>query len=88
MRGSKGPAYNELRARVLADAGYQCQIGLEGVCSGTATQLDHIRALADGGALLDPANVRAACRECNQKLGAHVGSRRAGTYHGRWSRVW
>ena len=80
-------AYEELRKRVLADARYRCQIGLK-VCTGTATTLDHIRPLAEGGALLDPANCRAACAPCNARLGAELGARRLGYVTRRHSRAW
>ena len=34
-------------------------------CTHGATCVDHIVARADGGAPLDPANLRAACATCN-----------------------
>jgi hypothetical protein len=39
-------------------------VRLEG-CQGTATVADHITRPQDGGAELDPSNLRAACRYCN-----------------------
>jgi 5-methylcytosine-specific restriction endonuclease McrA len=37
---------------------------------GFADTVDHVVARADGGALYDPANLRAACRRCNSGGGA------------------
>ena len=75
-------AWRRLRLAVLQRDGYQCQVRLSPRCTpnllaarGIAT-VDHITALADGGARLDPANLRAACRACNLLLGAQLGRRR------------
>jgi 5-methylcytosine-specific restriction endonuclease McrA len=86
--GESRRAYEELRKRVLAAARYRCQIGTPGVCKGTATTLDHIRPLAEGGSLLDPANCRAACGPCNALDGAKLGARRMGLASRRHSRAW
>lgn len=34
-------------------------------CLGWANEVDHIITRADGGAMFDPRNLRAACRPCN-----------------------
>lgn len=64
--GSGGTTHRwrKLRPLVLARDGHTCQIN-GARCTGTATTVDHITALADGGAMYDPANLRAACLTCN-----------------------
>ena len=57
-------AYRHVRRWVLDRDGGVCQIrGAK--CTHWATEVDHIRARADGGDCYDPANLRAACRACN-----------------------
>jgi 5-methylcytosine-specific restriction endonuclease McrA len=34
-------------------------------CTVRATQVDHIVPISEGGAMYDPANLRAACAPCN-----------------------
>lgn len=54
-----------VRIPVLERDGYRCQIrGRK--CTVIATDVDHIVARKDGGALLDPNNMRAACVPCNR----------------------
>lgn len=64
------PAYRwpwpKVRARVLARDQYQCQIQGPG-CTQTATTVDHIIPVTKGGAWWDDANLRAACRKCNDQ---------------------
>lgn len=81
-------AWEELRRRVLSDAGHQCQIRLAGICTGRATTVDHIRPVSEGGAVLDPANCRAACRECNTYLGVRLGGSKMNMKAHRHSRAW
>jgi 5-methylcytosine-specific restriction protein A len=57
-------AWRSTSKRVLERDGYRCQIRLPG-CLGRATAADHIVELADGGELLDMANLQAACKPCN-----------------------
>jgi 5-methylcytosine-specific restriction endonuclease McrA len=38
-------------------------------CTQHATAVDHIIAVADGGAFYDPANLRATCVHCNASRG-------------------
>ena len=87
-RGETRTAYQSLRRQVIADAHGRCEIRLPGVCTGDATTLDHIRAIAEGGAVLDRRNCRAACRPCNTRLGAQLGGRRLNVKNQRWSRAW
>lgn len=57
----------KVRAAVLARDGWACRV--EGpTCTGRATSVDHIVPLSLGGARLDPANLRAACRGCQTWL--------------------
>jgi 5-methylcytosine-specific restriction endonuclease McrA len=75
------PSWRRLVAYVLARDNYTCQINGPR-CTTLATTGDHITPRAEGGRLLDPANVRAACRTCNSRGGATItnGRRRAFTY--------
>lgn len=61
------------RSAVLRDAGYRCQIGTVGVCTGHANQADHI------GDRLDHRreNLRAACPECHQDRSSRQGGQAA-----------
>jgi 5-methylcytosine-specific restriction endonuclease McrA len=57
-------AYRNLCRAILDRDRHACQIrGAR--CTLVATEVDHIVAKADGGALFDPANLRAACKACN-----------------------
>jgi 5-methylcytosine-specific restriction enzyme A len=85
--GPRG-AWEEARKRVLARDRYRCQIMHDGVCTGQATTVDHIRPLAEGGDLLDERNMRAACLPCNALDGARLGARRMGLASRRHSRAW
>ena len=71
--GRKGTAWVNARKAVLVRDGFRCQIGLPG-CTIIATCVDHIRPLAEGGAPLDPSNLRGACRRCNGARGVDVSS--------------
>lgn len=67
-RGSGSPydhAWRQLRLVILERDGFRCRIGAEG-CTVKATEVDHIVALEDGGARLDPDNLRASCARCNR----------------------
>jgi 5-methylcytosine-specific restriction endonuclease McrA len=46
-------------------------------CGRPSTELDHVVAIADGGAPYDTANLVPACRACNAARGAEVARRRA-----------
>ncbi len=56
--------WRKVRAGILARDGFVCRIG-GAHCTRTATEVDHVVAIRDGGAVLDPANLRAACKACN-----------------------
>lgn len=72
-RGSPyGRGWEKARKAVLERDGYRCMIAGP-TCTGRATEVDHRVSPHDGGAWLDPANLRASCRACN----ASRGSRRA-----------
>ena len=43
---------------------HTCRIALPG-CTVQADSVDHIVPLSEGGARLDPRNLRASCRYCN-----------------------
>jgi len=68
--GLRGRAYNNLRQQIFARDHGLCQIRGPR-CSQYATQIDHIVALADGGAKYDKSNLRAACMQCNAWLAAN-----------------
>jgi 5-methylcytosine-specific restriction endonuclease McrA len=61
-----------VRAQVLARDGFRCQIRLEGICTVTATEVDHVDPLALYGPTCDLSRLRAACGPCNHHLGGHV----------------
>ncbi len=60
--------WRRFRATILRRDRYRCRIGLPG-CVVTATHVDHIIPLHQGGAKYDPANCRAACADCNLSRG-------------------
>lgn len=64
--------WRRVRRVVLARDGRRCRVRLLG-CRGVANEVDHIVPVADGGARLDPANLRASCGWCNKhRTGAGV----------------
>ncbi|HSS11155.1 MAG TPA: HNH endonuclease signature motif containing protein [Acidimicrobiales bacterium] len=72
-------AWRELRVYVLDRDGGLCQIRGPG-CTKWATEVDHITSRADGGAIWDDANLRAACRHCNLARAGRYGNRRGGQF--------
>jgi 5-methylcytosine-specific restriction endonuclease McrA len=58
--------WRAVRLQVLARDGQVCQLGLPG-CTRRAEHVDHIVPLSEGGARLDPVNLRASCAACNQR---------------------
>jgi 5-methylcytosine-specific restriction endonuclease McrA len=56
--------WQRTRVCVLDRDGHTCQIAGPG-CTIVATTVDHVVARSDGGAVFDPANLRAACQHCN-----------------------
>lgn len=72
-RGWRGRTVNTRRWRrvrllVLARDGGVCRM-VEG-CTTPATTVDHVLPLVHGGAMYDPANLRAACEAHNYGAGA------------------
>src|SRR5262245_28559069 len=57
----------EFRLAILERDGFVCQW-----CGGEATQLDYVRALADGGEPFDATNAVAACQRCAPSRGSAV----------------
>ena len=56
--------WKRVRLRILARDRYACQIrGPKRTA--VATHVDHITSISQGGARLDPSNLRAACASCN-----------------------
>ena len=45
-----------------------------------ATSVDHIDPVVEGGEFYDPANLRAACKGCNSRLGTRVATARRARY--------
>jgi 5-methylcytosine-specific restriction endonuclease McrA len=64
---------------VLARDGYRCRMtGPDGLpCRAPATTADHVIPIAEGGAVWDPANLRAACGPHNYGAGARLRNERA-----------
>ena len=56
--------WRKTRAAILDRDGHTCQLTLPG-CTTTATQVDHIIRLSDGGMKYEPVNLRADCKHCN-----------------------
>lgn len=56
--------WRAVRLSILDRDRRECQIRLDG-CTKVATHVDHIHPLGEGGARLDPDNLRAACAFCN-----------------------
>jgi 5-methylcytosine-specific restriction endonuclease McrA len=81
-------SYRRQRRGVLEAAGWRCQIRGPR-CTGRATTVDHVVALAEGGTH-ERWNLRAACRACNSAGGAAITNRRrwAERALGRRSRQW
>ena len=67
-----GAHWRKVRPLILYRDGYRCAY-----CGGYATTVDHVKALAEGGAMYDPANLVAACAPCNYRRGALVGAARS-----------
>jgi 5-methylcytosine-specific restriction endonuclease McrA len=69
--GAYDAAWRRVRLVVLERDEHRCRW-----CGAEATTVDHVRALADGGARLDPDNLAASCGACNYARGARVANRR------------
>jgi 5-methylcytosine-specific restriction protein A len=66
-------AWKKLRLQVLDRDGYRCQLRYPDVCTGHATQVDHVHNTAAGGAELDADNCAAACSPCNARKSSAEG---------------
>lgn len=62
--------WRRAREECLKRAGWRCEIRLEGVCIGAATQVDHVAQAAN-----DPQHrqLRAACEPCHKKVTGQQG---------------
>ena len=56
--------WQRMRLVILERAAHLCQLQLVG-CTTKATHVDHIVTVLEGGARLDPDNLRASCPHCN-----------------------
>ena len=76
--GWGGRRAQQLTALVLARDDYRCRMptvdGSE--CGAVATTADHVVPIAEGGALWDPANMRAACGPHNFSAGGTLANQR------------
>jgi hypothetical protein len=69
-----GPAWRRFRLQVFRHYGRTCLVRLDG-CTGYATTVDHLDAVALHGASLPSLDrVRPACLHCNSSLGATLGN--------------
>ena len=59
--------WQRTRLAVLERDGYRCHW-----CGGRATQADHLKPLARGGAAFNPDNLVASCLRCNARRGAQT----------------
>jgi 5-methylcytosine-specific restriction protein A len=61
---AKGRPWDRTRRQVLAESGGNCEIRTPGICTGRATQVDHIVPRSRGGT--DARwNLRSCCQQCN-----------------------
>ena len=74
--GDYGAAWKKARLACLRRARWRCEIRIEGVCTGAASEVDHIDGIAN-----DPhhRNLRAACTPCHR----HVTARQHGGPQGK-----
>ena len=75
--------YRRNRTECLRRARWRCQLRIEGICIGAASQADHIVGVAEGGGH-ELSNLRAACRPCHAARTAQQGGgfRRGGGSRG------
>ena len=64
MGTSYDHTWQAIRPSILERDGHVCRIAGPR-CKTAATEVDHIVPLSEGGARLDPDNLRAACKTCN-----------------------
>jgi 5-methylcytosine-specific restriction protein A len=78
--------WSKTRRLVLARDSHRCQLGIPGVCTTIATEVDHIRPRAIGGDdALD--NLRSVCRKCHISRGMDESGRAPSRYSYGTSRV-
>ena len=64
--------WRRTRVRILERDGYVCHW-----CGGRATEADHLKSRAEGGAMFDPRNLVASCKPCNVSRGNELKRQRA-----------
>jgi 5-methylcytosine-specific restriction endonuclease McrA len=62
---------------VLQRDGYTCQLAYPGICTGRATDFDHVVPLGENGADTDE-NTVASCRSCHLRRASYEGHRARG----------
>lgn len=75
---TKDPLHEAWAVHVMVNADYRCQVRYVGICTGEASEADHIRAVAEGGAEYDPGNGQAACPACHKVKSSDEGHRAQG----------
>jgi hypothetical protein len=73
-------AWRVVRLQVLSAAGNRCSIR-SAVCTGRATDVDHIKPWRDGGSWFAVSNLRASCSQCNSSRSSHQ------KHHSGWERA-
>jgi 5-methylcytosine-specific restriction protein A len=69
--------WRKKRKRILKRDNHHCQIRYVGICTGIATEVDHITPVTQGGTD-DDWNLRAACGPCHAAKSSDEGHRAAG----------
>ena len=74
-----GADYRRNRDEAMHRARWRCELRIEGICSGSASECDHVVSVADGGGH-EVSNLRAACAPCHAHRTAQQGhdARRSG----------
>lgn len=71
--------WSKTRRLALARDGHRCQLRIPGICTGTATEVDHVRPRAVGGGdELD--NLRSVCHRCHISRGMDESGRAPSRY--------
>jgi 5-methylcytosine-specific restriction protein A len=78
--------WSKTRRLVLARDGHRCQLRIPGICTVTATEVDHIRPRAVGGGD-ELENLRSVCRPCHLSRGMDESGRAPSRYSYGASRV-
>jgi 5-methylcytosine-specific restriction endonuclease McrA len=61
-RDDMPPGWGPLRKRILVRDNYVCYL-----CGKAATTVDHLQPISKGGSVMNPSNLAACCRHCNNK---------------------